>query len=116
MLIVISILGIYGITTAITSENEYYFKIEYELNNFEIYLKNDSQLNVEKSINRIREYVYNYAQYLTLYNMYNEKIMDIFNLVIKAKDENNLQYITQAKIILANIYRKEYILKESNHS
>ena len=116
-LILISIFGVYGNSIGVTSENEYFFKINYELNNLQLYLTNGNEENVEKTLDVIRSYVYDYSKYLLLYDMYNEEVMNIVTFSAKAAKENNLEYIMMARTALINVYKKNFVVEqESNHS
>lgn len=116
ILVLVAVIGLYGASTAVTSENEYYVKINYELDNLKLYMEKGNELNAKNTVDRIREYVYGYAKYLIQYDIYNEEVMEIACFAAKAENENNLEYIMLARTALINVYKKNFKTEESNHS
>lgn len=112
----VAVMGLYSASTAVTSENEYYFKINYELNALRLYLENGYELSAKSTVIRIREYIYGYAKYLIQYDMYNEEVMEVARFAAKAEVENNVEYVMLARTALINVYKKNFKTEESNHS
>lgn len=112
----VAVMGLYSVSTAVTSENEYYFKINYELNALRLYLENGYELSAKSTVIRIREYIYGYAKYLIQYDMYDEEVMEVARFAAKAEIENNVEYVMLARTALINVYKKNFKTEQSNHS
>lgn len=112
----VAVMGLYGASIAVTSENEYYVKINYELDNLKLYIENGSELSAKNTVDRIREYVYGYAKYLIQYDLYDDEVMEINRFTAKAVNDNNVEYIMLARTALINMYKKNFNEEESNHS
>lgn len=116
ILVLVAVMGLYGASTAVTSENEYYVKINYELDNLKLYIENGSELSAKNTVDRIRECVYGYARYLIQYDLYDDEVMEINRFTAKAINDNNVEYIMLARTALINMYKKNFNEEESNHS
>lgn len=116
LMLFISVFGIYSNSIGDSIENGFYTKINYELNNLELYLKNNDEIAMVNTLERICDYVYDYARYLIENNLYNKEILEIITLVNQAVKQKDISYIEQARQTLNNFFIEKEVVDKSNHS
>ena len=109
------ILGI--LNFAIAEEKvDFVSKIEQELDNIENCIVQNQYNEVEEYFDKVREYVYSWASELVRQKLFDNKVLEIINLVSDGIEKKDVQYISKARDILKGFKTVVPVVINDKHS
>ena len=112
-LVLVIMLGMFNVVVA---EDNYRDKIINKLDEIQSNIEDKNTDAAKANLMDLREYVYGYARELADHGEYNEQILNIIAFAAKAIEENNIEYIAEARKILDIIGKESIIEEQNNHS
>ena len=109
------ILGIFNFAIA-EEKVDFVSKIEQELDNIENCIVQNQYNEVETHFDKVREYVYSWASELVRQKLFDNKILEIINLVSDGIEKKDVQYISKARDILKGFKTVVPVVINDKHS
>lgn len=107
-------LGIF--TVSIAESDDFCIKVNSKLTEIEGNIVSGNTIAANDNLAELRVFIYEWVRELASNGEYNEQILYIINLAVKAIEENNVKYILEAKQILDVVNKTNFKIEESNHS
>lgn len=109
------ILGIFNFAIA-EEKVDFVSKIEQELDNIENCIVQNQYNEVETYFDKVREYVYSWASELVRQKLFDNKVLEIINLVSDGIEKKDVQYISKARDILKGFKTVVPVVNNDKHS
>lgn len=109
------ILGIFNFAIA-EEKVDFISKIEQELDNIENCIVQNQYNEVETYFDKVREYVYGWASELVRQKLFDNKVLEIINLVSDGIEKKDVQYISKARDILKGFKTVVPVVINDKHS
>ena len=109
------ILGIFNFAIA-EEKVDFVSKIEQELDNIENCIVKNQYNEVETYFDKVREYVYSWASELVRQKLFDNKVLEIINLVSDGIEKKDVQYISKARDILKGFKTVVPVVINDKHS
>lgn len=109
------ILGIFNFAIA-EEKVDFVSKIEQELDNIENCIVQNQYNEVEEYFDKVREYVYSWASELVRQKLFDNKVLEIINLVSDGIEKKDVQYISKARDILKGFKTVVPVVINDKHS
>lgn len=109
------ILGIFNFAIA-EEKVDFASKIEQELDNIENCIVQNQYNEVEEYFDKVREYVYSWASELVRQKLFDNKVLEIINLVSDGIEKKDVQYISKARDILKGFKTVVPVVINDKHS
>lgn len=109
------ILGIFNFAIA-EEKVDFVSKIEQELDNIENCIVQNQYSEVEEYFDKVREYVYSWASELVRQKLFDNKVLEIINLVSDGIEKKDVQYISKARDILKGFKTVVPVVINDKHS
>lgn len=109
------ILGVFNFAIA-EEKVDFVSKIEQELYNIENCIVQNQYNEVEEYFDKVREYVYSWASELVRQKLFDNKVLEIINLVSDGIEKKDVQYISKARDILKGFKTVVPVVINDKHS
>ena len=109
------ILGIFNFAIA-EEKVDFVSKIEQELDNIENCIVQNQYNEIETYFDKVREYVYSWASELVRQKLFDNKVLEIINLVSDGIEKKDVQYISKARDILKGFKTVVPVVINDKHS
>ena len=109
------ILGVFNFAIA-EEKVDFVSKIEQELDNIENCIVKNQYNEVETYFDKVREYVYSWASELVRQKLFDNKVLEIINLVSDGIEKKDVQYISKARDILKGFKTVVPVVINDKHS